>query len=77
YTLKVSKGDMPVNNEIVALLQNVFNLLPDLNVESLLNAFCVTTNDQMLTIYLASMIRSILALHDLINNKIANHEEEQ
>jgi len=30
----------------------------------------VKTNDMMLVIYLASLIRSVTALHDLINNKI-------
>jgi len=30
------------------------------------------TNDNMLNIYLSSLIRAIIALHELMNNKIQN-----
>jgi 26S proteasome regulatory subunit N8 len=32
----------------------------------------VKTNDQMLVVYLAALVRSVLALHNLINNKLTN-----
>ena len=32
-------------------------------------SFAVESNDMMLVLYLASLIRSLLALHDLIDNK--------
>ena len=83
-------------------LQDVFNLLPNLNVAELIKAFAgeakilfsafgifimssnfshslihmcalfyaVKTNDMMLVIYLSSLIRSVIALHNLINNKV-------
>jgi 26S proteasome regulatory subunit N8 len=35
-----------------------------------MDAFQVKTNDMMLVIYVASLIRSVTALHDLINNKL-------
>lgn len=37
----------------------------------------VRTNDQMLVVYLASMVRSIIALHNLINNKLTNRDAEE
>ena len=37
----------------------------------------VNTNDQMLVMYIASVIRSVIALHNLINNKLANKEAEK
>jgi 26S proteasome regulatory subunit N8 len=82
-------------------LQDVFNLLPNLNVNELIKAFAgnhaftitdlifpfsdisynsslnfhffgaVKTNDMMLVIYLSSLIRSVIALHNLINNKVS------
>ncbi|PAL60640.1 hypothetical protein CEJ83_21385, partial [Acinetobacter baumannii] len=58
-------------------LQDVFNLLPNLNVAELIKAFSVKTNDMMLVIYLSSRIRSVIALHNLINNKIVNKEHEK
>jgi hypothetical protein len=37
----------------------------------MLSFFCtVKTNDMMLVIYLSSLIRSVIALHNLINNKV-------
>ena len=36
----------------------------------------VNTNDNMMSIYVASLIRSICALHDLISNKIVNKISE-
>ena len=50
-------------------VQDVFNLLPNLGVEELSRGFAVQSNDMMLAIYLASLTRSVLALHNLIGNK--------
>lgn len=36
----------------------------------------VKTNDNVAAIYLASLIRSVTALHDLINNKLEFREAE-
>ena len=47
----------------------MFNLLPNLNMEELSRAFSVKTNDMMLVIYTSALIRSVLALHNLIGNK--------
>lgn len=38
-------------------LQDVFNLLPNISVDELLTSFAVKSNDMMLAVYLASMIR--------------------
>jgi len=76
YLDSVESGKMPVNHEIAFLLQEVFNLLPNLNVEELVKAFSVKTNDMMLVIYISSLIRSVVALHNLINNKLALKEAE-
>ena len=59
------------------LLQDVFNLLPDVNFITFVKSVYVKTNDQMLVVYLASLIRSIIALHNLISNKVANRDAEK
>ena len=51
-------------------VQDVFNLLPNLGIEELARSFAVQSNDMMLAIYLASLTRSVLALHNLIDNKV-------
>ncbi|EAT91406.2 hypothetical protein SNOG_01757 [Parastagonospora nodorum SN15] len=41
----------------------------------LARAMSVKTNDQLMAIYLSSLIRAITAFHDLIENKIKNKQE--
>lgn len=41
----------------------------------LARAMSVKTNDQLMAIYLSSLIRAITAFHDLIENKIQNKQQ--
>ncbi|KAG6436634.1 hypothetical protein SASPL_101536 [Salvia splendens] len=77
YLDLVIEEKLPLNHEILYHLQDVFNLLPNLNVSELVKSFAVKTNDMMLVIYLSSLIRSVIALHNLINNKMLNKEHEK
>lgn len=70
YLAAVVEGKMKVNQEIVANMQTILNLLPNLNVEELVRSMLVKTNDMHMVIYLSALIRSVIALHDLVNNKI-------
>eukprot|EP00920_Eleutheroschizon_duboscqi_P026147 GHVT01064668.1.p1 GENE.GHVT01064668.1~~GHVT01064668.1.p1 ORF type:complete len:234 (+),score=56.60 GHVT01064668.1:493-1194(+) len=72
YLQEVATGALPINPRIVYNLQNIFNLLPDVEREERAKEFMVQTNDMMLAVYVGSMVRSVLALHNLINNKVAN-----
>jgi 26S proteasome regulatory subunit N8 len=42
----------------------------------LVRAMSVKTNDQLMAIYLSSLIRAITAFHDLIENKIQNRQPQ-
>lgn len=86
YLQKVLDGDLPVNHAILGNLQDVFNLLPNLSTPEsggksgngdLAYALGVKTNDQLMTIYLSSLIRAITAFHDLIENKIQNRQQQE
>lgn len=70
YLENVISGRLPMNHQIAHNLQDIINLLPNLNVEELVKAMLVKTNDMHLVMYISSLIRSVLALHDLLNNKI-------
>ncbi|CAN8065800.1 unnamed protein product [Agarophyton chilense] len=70
YLEDVAATKLPVNNEIMYRMQDVFSLLPSLDVPKLLRGFHVKNNDMMLVLYVSALIRSIIALHDLIDNKI-------
>merc|ERR1712087_167845 len=72
YLSQVVAGKLPVNQEIMQQLQEIFNLLPDQDSEELVRSFAMETNDMMLALYLGSILRSTIALHNLINNKIRN-----
>ena len=77
YLEKVATGKLPVNHTVIYQLQDVFNLLPNLNIAEFVKATSVKTNDQMLVIYTASIVRVIIALHNLINNKVTNRDAER
>ena len=77
YLAQVLDGKLPMNHQIMYHLQDIFNLLPDLVDPEFVKSVNVNTNDQMLVVYTASLIRSIIALHNLINNKLSNKEAEK
>ena len=74
---QVIDGKLPMNHQITYHLQDIFNLLPNLTNPDFVKSVNVNTNDQMLVVYTASLIRSIIALHNLINNKLSNKEAER
>ncbi|KAK5646791.1 hypothetical protein RI129_005255 [Pyrocoelia pectoralis] len=77
YLVQVSESKLPINHQIIYQLQDIFNLLPDINHDNFHKSFYVKNNDQMLVVYLAAMVRSIVALHNLINNKLTNRDAEE
>jgi 26S proteasome regulatory subunit N8 len=86
YLQKVLDGQLPVNHGILGNLQDVFNLLPNLSTPEneskagggeLSHAMSIKTNDQLMTIYLSSLIRAITAFHDLIENKTQNRQQQE
>lgn len=80
YLDNVIKGKVPPNHQIIYNIQDILNLCPDLNDETLIKSISFANNDNMLVIYVASIVRSILALNNLITNKMTNkklHEEKE
>lgn len=69
-----STSSPPINQQIIYNLQDILNLLPSLNVDSLVNALVVKNNDISMIKYISSLIRAILALHDLLLNKVQYKE---
>ena len=69
-------GEKTPNQDIIANMQTILNLLPNLNTEALVRSMLMKTNDMHMAIYLSALIRSVIALHDLVNNKIMYGEED-
>ncbi|KAJ2793729.1 proteasome regulatory particle subunit [Coemansia helicoidea] len=76
YLQQVLDGGLPPNSEIIQNLQDIFNLLPNLAIPDDAPAFTTHANDEYALIYVSAMARAIIALHDLINNKIENRQAE-
>lgn len=78
YLAQVVDGTLPVNHQIIYNLQDIFNLLPNLEAaeragegeEGVKRPFTVATNDQLLVMYLSSLIRAVIALHDLVSSSL-------
>ena len=51
-------------------------MLPNLKVEETVKAFSVKTNDYMHMVYVSSLIRAIISLHELVNNRVQTKEIE-
>jgi len=75
YLEDVLGGKLPMNSEIIHNLQEIFNLLPNLNYEEIIKSFNVKTNDFMHMTYVCSLIRAMISLHNLINNKLVYNSD--
>jgi len=72
YLKSVAAGTLPINHQVVYHLQDALNLLPDLDDPATTRAFTTNTNDQLLIVYLSSLVRAVIALEKLVENKATN-----
>lgn len=77
YLDKVCAGELPANNKVLYNIQNAFHLVPDVARPELAEALTTKTNDNLMVLYIAALVRSVTALHDLVKNKILNRAAEQ
>ena len=75
YLTNVIAGKIPLNTQIIYNIQEIFNLLPNFDTDSLIKAMSIQTNNNYLVLYLSWLVKTVVALHKLINNKIAIKEE--
>jgi len=78
YADAVATGKLPANQDILRLLQDAFNALPTAPPSSssvsgesaaLSKALSARSNDMMLSAYIGSLVRAVLALHGLVDNR--------
>ncbi|GBE61578.1 Mov34 MPN PAD-1 family protein [Babesia ovata] len=67
YMLQV--GSRPYSDNVA---QNILNLFPSTDSDEIVEAFTINMNDTALAMYLGSIIRAMLALHNLIDNMVEN-----
>ncbi len=71
YLASVLSAALPTNQAVLGAIQDMFNLLPDVHGPAAEAALTVKTNEQMASVYVASLVRTALALNDLVSNRIA------
>lgn len=76
YLEKVIADEMPLNSQVVYNLQDIINLLPNLNADVLVRSLQVKNNDMHLVMYVSSLVRSVVALHSLLLNKIQFQDDD-
>lgn len=76
YLGLVVAGRLPVNNEILYHVQTLLATIPAATSPEVVSALQEVTNDQHLALYMAAVARSVLALHDLVVNKIKRKDDD-
>ncbi len=75
YLDRVGTGGTKGNPEILGNLQDICNLLRNLD-DQLHQSFITKNNDNMFAIYQGALVKSVFALHDLLDNKLAIKSKE-
>jgi len=75
YLVDVIEGRKKQNLQILHNCQEIMNLLPNTSIESMVKSFAIKSNDHYHAIYIASLVRSVMSLHKLINNKLDLQEK--
>ena len=76
YLVKVISGKIPANPQIIYNIQEIFNFLPNFETDNVVKALSMQTNNNYLVLYLSWLVKTIVALHKLVNNKSEIKEGE-
>lgn len=75
YLKQVEEGKLPFKSDILCQIQLMFNLLPNIHTTQVHEAFNSVVSDNMLSVYLSALTRSVIALDDLVDNKLVYWKE--
>lgn len=77
YLLNVINKRISRNPLIINNIQEIFNYLPNFETDEIIKSLSNQTNDNYLVLYLGSIVKAIVSLHKLINNKNMISEDER
>jgi 26S proteasome regulatory subunit N8 len=77
YLQNVINGRLIPNPLIINNIQEIFNHLPNFETDDMIKSLSVQTNNNYLVLYLGWLVRTVISLHKLINNKISLREEDK
>jgi len=69
YLADVIDGKMPVDNEIIGVIQSTFNLLPNLELKETVESLSTKADDSTFMIFISQLTRSVVSLHELVNSR--------
>ena len=69
YLSDVIEGKMPVDNEIIGVIQSTFNLLPNLELKDTIDSLSTKADDSTFMIFISQLTRSVVSLHELVNSR--------
>lgn len=77
YLQSVIDGKYQVDNEIIGLTQSIFNLLPNLGLKDTVDSLATKSDDSTFMIFISQLCRSVVSLHELVNNRHPPHPVEK
>lgn len=77
YLTNVINKRITPNPLIINNIQEIFNFLPNFETEDIIKSLSTHTNDNYLVLYLGCLVKTIISLHKLINNRIMIKEDEK
>lgn len=77
YLSNVLSKRLVPNPLIISNIQEIFNFLPNFETEDIIKSLSNQTNNNYLVLYLGWMVKSVITLHKLIDNKIMMKEIEK
>jgi len=69
YLINVKNRNLPLNQDVLHLIQEIFNILPIFSSANLKESIIKLMNDQSTYIYMASFVRCTLMIDQLIKNR--------
>lgn len=69
YIQEVIDGKLQPDNEILGIIQSIFNLLPNLKLKDTTDSLNTKSDDSAFMVFISQLCRSVVSLHDLVNSR--------
>ncbi|EAY17746.1 Clan MP, family M67, Poh1-like metallopeptidase [Trichomonas vaginalis G3] len=69
YLGDVIDGKLQIDNEILGVIQSIFNLLPNFELKETVDSLNTKADDATFMIFISQLCRSVVSLHELVNGR--------
>lgn len=67
YFQEVIEGKLPCDNEIIGIVQSIFNLLPNLELKETNESLNSKSDESAFMVFMTQICRTVVSLHELVN----------